>query len=116
MVIAGSTAATKARRANTSLFSGPGRKFVLSFAPPIFVGGLLTILLVQLGLMSALPEEQREILVLREIEEMDYREIATITSVPIGTVMSRLARARAALRARRRAWTSPTGRMRFVPE
>jgi len=51
-------------------------------------------------LLSALPEEQREILVLREIEEMDYREIATITNVPIGTVMSRLARARAALKAR----------------
>ncbi len=51
-------------------------------------------------LMSALPEEQREILVLREIEEMDYREIAAVTNVPIGTVMSRLARARAALKAR----------------
>jgi RNA polymerase sigma factor (sigma-70 family) len=51
-------------------------------------------------LMSALPEDQREILVLREIEEMDYREIATVTNVPIGTVMSRLARARAALKAR----------------
>ena len=51
-------------------------------------------------LMSALPEEHREILVLREIEEMDYREIATVTNIPIGTVMSRLARARAALKAR----------------
>jgi RNA polymerase sigma factor (sigma-70 family) len=51
-------------------------------------------------LMSALPEEQREVLVLREIEEMDYREIASVTNVPIGTVMSRLARARAALKAR----------------
>jgi RNA polymerase sigma factor (sigma-70 family) len=51
-------------------------------------------------LMSALPEEHREVLVLREIEEMDYREIATVTNVPIGTVMSRLARARAALKAR----------------
>ena len=51
-------------------------------------------------LMSALPEEHREVLVLREIEEMDYREIAAITNVPIGTVMSRLARARAALKAR----------------
>jgi RNA polymerase sigma factor (sigma-70 family) len=50
-------------------------------------------------LMSALPEEHREVLVLREIEEMDYREIATVTNVPIGTVMSRLARARAALKA-----------------
>jgi RNA polymerase sigma factor (sigma-70 family) len=51
-------------------------------------------------LMSALPDEQREALVLREIEEMEYREIATVTNVPIGTVMSRLARARAALKAR----------------
>src|SRR5271165_3383789 len=51
-------------------------------------------------LMSGLPEEHREVLVLREIEEMDYHEIAAITSVPIGTVMSRLSRARAALKAR----------------
>ena len=51
-------------------------------------------------LMSALPEEQREVLVLREIEDMDYREIAAVTSLPLGTVMSRLARARAALRMR----------------
>ena len=51
-------------------------------------------------LMSALPEEHREVLVLREIEDLDYRQIATVTNVPIGTVMSRLARARAALKAR----------------
>jgi RNA polymerase sigma factor (sigma-70 family) len=51
-------------------------------------------------LMAALPEDQREVLLLRELEDMDYREIAQVTSVPIGTVMSRLARARAALRAR----------------
>ena len=51
-------------------------------------------------LMSALPEEHREVLVLREIEDMDYREIATVTNIPIGTVMSRLSRARAALKAR----------------
>ena len=51
-------------------------------------------------LMSALPEEHRVVLVLREIDEMDYREIAAVTNVPIGTVMSRLARARAALKAR----------------
>jgi RNA polymerase sigma factor (sigma-70 family) len=57
-------------------------------------------------LMSALPEEQREVLVLREIEEMDYREIAAVTNVPIGTVMSRLARARAALKAR---WSLESG-------
>jgi RNA polymerase sigma factor (sigma-70 family) len=51
-------------------------------------------------LMSVLPEEHREVLVLREIEEMGYREIATVINVPIGTVMSRLARARSALKAR----------------
>jgi RNA polymerase sigma factor (sigma-70 family) len=51
-------------------------------------------------LMAMLPEEHREVLVLREIEDMDYREIAAVAGVPIGTVMSRLARARAALKAR----------------
>jgi RNA polymerase sigma-70 factor (ECF subfamily) len=50
-------------------------------------------------LMSSLPEEQREVLALREVEDMDYRQIAAIISAPIGTVMSRLARARAALKA-----------------
>lgn len=57
-------------------------------------------------LMSALPEEQREVLVLRELEEMDYRAIAAVTNVPIGTVMSRLARARAALKVR---WLKEAG-------
>lgn len=49
-------------------------------------------------LMAALPQDYREILVLREIEELSYREIATVTKLPMGTVMSRLARARAALK------------------
>lgn len=44
--------------------------------------------------IAALPEPFRETLVLREMEEMSYREIAAVTGVPIGTVMSRLARAR----------------------
>jgi RNA polymerase sigma-70 factor (ECF subfamily) len=51
-------------------------------------------------LLSSLPEEQRTVLWLREIEEMDYAQIAAVTDVPIGTVMSRLARSRAALKAR----------------
>jgi hypothetical protein len=55
VAIAAPAAATKARRANSSLFSGPGRKFVLSFAPPIVVGGLLTFALFQLGATAALP-------------------------------------------------------------
>jgi RNA polymerase sigma factor (sigma-70 family) len=44
--------------------------------------------------IAALPTEFREALVLREVNGLDYREIAEITGAPIGTVMSRLARAR----------------------
>jgi RNA polymerase sigma-70 factor (ECF subfamily) len=44
--------------------------------------------------LEALPPEHREILVLREFEECSYKEIAAITQLKIGTVMSRLARAR----------------------
>jgi RNA polymerase sigma factor (sigma-70 family) len=46
------------------------------------------------GLIAGLPIELRETLVLRELEELSYREIARVTAVPIGTVMSRLWRAR----------------------
>jgi RNA polymerase sigma-70 factor (ECF subfamily) len=44
--------------------------------------------------IAALPLEFRETLVLRDIQGFDYREIAQVTAVPLGTVMSRLARAR----------------------
>jgi RNA polymerase sigma-70 factor (ECF subfamily) len=44
--------------------------------------------------IEQIPEPFREALVLRELEELSYKEIAAITEVPIGTVMSRLARAR----------------------
>ncbi|HUI98297.1 MAG TPA: sigma-70 family RNA polymerase sigma factor [Xanthobacteraceae bacterium] len=44
--------------------------------------------------IGALPDEFRETLVLRELQGLDYRAIAEVTGVPIGTVMSRLARAR----------------------
>ena len=47
--------------------------------------------------IAALPTPFRETLVLRDIEGLDYREIAEATDVPIGTVMSRLARARGRL-------------------
>jgi len=46
-------------------------------------------------LINALPPRLREVLVLREMEDLSYREIARITDSPIGSVMSRLARARA---------------------
>jgi RNA polymerase sigma-70 factor (ECF subfamily) len=46
------------------------------------------------AVLNALPPRLREVLVLREMEELSYREIAEITEAPIGTVMSRLARAR----------------------
>jgi RNA polymerase sigma factor (sigma-70 family) len=44
--------------------------------------------------IEQLPDEFRETLILRELEELSYKEIAAILNVPLGTVMSRLARAR----------------------
>jgi RNA polymerase sigma factor (sigma-70 family) len=54
--------------------------------------------------IEGLPHLFREALVLRDIEDMSYRDIADITGVPIGTVMSRLARARKMFAA---AWKGP---------
>ena len=47
--------------------------------------------------VAALPLQYREVLVLRELEELSYKEIARVAAIPVGTVMSRLARARALL-------------------
>jgi hypothetical protein len=49
------TTYTKAREASTPLFSGPGRRFVYSFAPPLFVGVLLTMLLFRIGSIQEVP-------------------------------------------------------------
>ena len=57
-------------------------------------------------LVADLPEPFREAIVLRELNELGYREIAAILGVPVGTVMSRLARARAMLR---QAWLAESG-------
>jgi len=57
-------------------------------------------------LVAALPQPFREAIVLRDINDLSYRDIADVLGVPVGTVMSRLARARAMLRAR---WTLEQG-------
>ena len=57
-------------------------------------------------LVGALPQPFRETIVLREINDLSYREIADIVGAPVGTVMSRLARARATLRT---AWNAEDG-------
>src|ERR1700736_6770972 len=55
VAIAAPAAATKAHRANSKLFSGPGQKFVFSFAPPIIVGGLMTFAFYSSGSFAILP-------------------------------------------------------------
>jgi RNA polymerase sigma-70 factor, ECF subfamily len=57
-------------------------------------------------LVAALPDPFREPIVLREINDLSYSEIADVVGVPIGTVMSRLARARSMLR---KAWIAEEG-------
>jgi RNA polymerase sigma-70 factor (ECF subfamily) len=53
-------------------------------------------------MIGELPPQFREVVILRELEDLSYKEIAEIAAIPIGTVMSRLARARKALQ---RAWS-----------
>jgi len=57
-------------------------------------------------LVADLPEPFRETIVLREIDDLSYREIADVVGAPVGTVMSRLARARSMLR---NAWMAEEG-------
>ena len=58
-------------------------------------------------IMALLPDDFREVLILREMEDLSYQQIAEATQVPIGTVMSRLARARTLLRDKWNAEGSP---------
>ena len=55
MVVGIVTMSAKARKAGTSVFSYSGRRFVLSYVPPLLVGVLLTVVLVRHGLTAALP-------------------------------------------------------------
>ncbi len=57
-------------------------------------------------MIAELPQPFREVIVLREINELSYQQIAELAAVPLGTVMSRLARARSMLR---KAWNAPEG-------
>jgi len=57
-------------------------------------------------LVAELPQPFREAVVLRDINNLSYREIAEVAGIPLGTVMSRLARARSMLRA---AWNGEEG-------
>jgi RNA polymerase sigma-70 factor (ECF subfamily) len=59
--------------------------------------------------IAALPAQFREVLVLRELEDLSYKEIARVAEVPIGTVMSRLARARRLLGESLRAVSNAAG-------
>jgi RNA polymerase sigma-70 factor (ECF subfamily) len=52
------------------------------------------------GAIEELPPDYREVVVLRELEGLNYQEIAAVAGVPVGTVMSRLSRARGRLRRR----------------
>ena len=61
-----------------------------------------------MDVLAALPVGYREILLLCEMEELSYREIAEVLAVPVGTVMSRLSRARKQLR--RTLVAAPSGR------
>jgi RNA polymerase sigma-70 factor, ECF subfamily len=57
-------------------------------------------------LVAELPQALREVIVLREINDLSYEEIAAVVDIPVGTVMSRLARARSMLR---KAWLAEEG-------
>ncbi len=64
------------------------------------------------GAMEKLPAPLLEVILLCDVEEMKYREIAAVLDVPLGTVMSRIARARTALRHALLASTTPTREFR----
>ena len=96
---------------NTFLTSRAGLKANVSFddeenqvAEPVATGDPESFLMTQIdraqiqSALQQLPVQQREIILLSDVEEMSYKEISETLSVPIGTVMSRLSRSRKAMR------------------
>jgi RNA polymerase sigma-70 factor (ECF subfamily) len=85
------------RKANvaegTRLKDGPDQRTDNALDPEERLLQQHTVALVR-GALEQLPVDFREVIVLREIEGLSYKEIAAVVGVPIGTVMSRLARAR----------------------
>jgi len=65
-----------------------------------------------LGALGRIPVQYQEVIVLSDVEELTYKEVAEALSIPIGTVMSRLHRGRALLRAELATSAQPLGRRR----
>jgi RNA polymerase sigma-70 factor (ECF subfamily) len=88
------------RRGDDRAVTGPAAEVALARTPDDGQESVETSLIRQgdvaalRAAIDAVPEPFREALVLRELEELSYREISEITGAPMGTVMSRLARAR----------------------
>ena len=71
----------------------------VSWQPPVRANQLERVELMEIvEQMGRLPGDQREVLMLAAVEEMRYEDIASVLAIPIGTVMSRLSRAREKLR------------------
>ena len=85
----------EARNVSLDADSEPGDVWQIAVRPSQQAHVELVEILQQLG---RLPPEQREVLVLAAVEEMKYEEIAAVLDIPVGTVMSRLSRAREKLR------------------
>jgi len=88
------------RRTGERIVTGPAAEVALEQAPDEAQASAEDVLIRQgdvaalRAAIEAIPEPFREALVLRDLEEMSYREVAEITGAPMGTVMSRIARAR----------------------
>ena len=88
------------RRTGDRVVTGPAADLAMQQAPDETQASAEDVLIRQgdvaalRAAIEAIPEPFREALVLRDLEELSYREVAEITGAPMGTVMSRIARAR----------------------